>query len=275
MRLLSASRFIINRIAKIFFSMKRKTIEEYYQINPKYIEELYFLQVELLKLQKHISDHKLRLAILFEGRDAAGKGSAIFRFSQFLNPRSYRTIALGKPSKNERGQWYFQRYIKKLPNAGEIAFFDRSWYNRAVVEPVMGFCKSAQYELFMQQVNQVEKMLIDDGIMLVKFWFSIEMERQKERIQNRMESPLVRWKVSPVDLAAQEKWEEFTHYKNRMFEHTSTDDNPWLIVRCAEREDSRIQTMRYILSLIDYEDKSGDLKEPESEKISKWQKYER
>ena len=254
--------------------MNRQTLEEFYQINSKYIEELYFLQTELLKLQKHIFEHKLRLTILFEGRDTAGKGRAIFRFSQFLNPRNYRAVALGKPTKLERGQWYFQRYIKRLPNAGEIVFFDRSWYNRAVVEPVMGFCSPSQYQLFMQQVNDFEKMLTDDGILLVKFWFSIKLEEQKERIQRRLESPLMQWKVSPVDLAAQEKWEDFTKYKNNMFERTHTEHSPWLIVRGIEREDSRIQTMRYVLSLVEYEGKSSDLQPADKNKLFKWYFYE-
>ncbi len=254
--------------------MKKQTIEEFYQVNPKYIEELYLLQVELLKLQKHIADHQLRLAILFEGRDAAGKGSAIFRFSQFLNPRNYRSVALGKPTKTEGGQWYFQRYIKRLPNAGEMVFFDRSWYNRAVVEPVMGFCTSEQYQLFMQQVNLFEKLLIEDGILLVKFWFSINIEEQKERIQKRLDTPLIRWKVSPVDLAAQEKWESFTHYKNAMFEHTHTEMSPWLIIRGSTREDGRIQAMRHILSLIDYDDKSSKILPVEKEKLFRWHFYE-
>lgn len=247
--------------------MKQRTIEEFYQVNSQYVEELYFLQTELLKLQKHISEKKLRLAILFEGRDTAGKGSAIFRFSQFLNPRHYQSVALGKPTKKERGQWYFQRYIKRLPNAGEIVFFDRSWYNRAVVEPVMGFCSPAQYQLFMEQVNFFEKMLFEDGIIIVKFWFSINIEEQKMRIKERLGTPLIQWKVSPVDLAAQEKWENFTNYKNVMFQRTHTESSPWLIVRGNSREDSRIQAMRYVLSLIDYEDKSPDLALPEDQRL--------
>ena len=168
---------------------KQKTIEEYYQVPPKYIEQLYFLQVELLKLQKHIEEKKLRIAVLCEGRDTAGKGSAINRFTQFLNPRQVRTVALVKPTKVEQGQWYFQRYLKQLPNPGEIVFFDRSWYNRAVVEPALGFCSPQQYELFMRQVNTMEEMLVEDGIILVKFWFSIKSLDQKERIEQRLSSP--------------------------------------------------------------------------------------
>lgn len=250
--------------------MKIRTIEEYYQVNTTYIEELYFLQVELLKLQKHISEHKMRLVILFEGRDTAGKGSAIFRFSQFLNPREYRSVALAKPTKQERGQWYFQRYIKELPNAGEIVFFDRSWYNRAVVEPAMNFCTEAEYQSFMQQVVPFEKMLVDDGIMVVKLWFSIDKFHQQERIEERLNSPLQHWKVSPVDLAATEKWEKFTEYKTIMFERTHTDYAPWVTVKGNTREEGRIQAMRYVLSLIDYENRSDKLAAPDCNQLSRW-----
>jgi len=178
-------------------------IQNYYTVSEEYIEELFLLQSELVKLQKHIHDQKLRLAIIFEGRDTAGKGAAVSRFTQFMNPRHFQAVALGKPTKRERGQWYFQRYIKRLPNSGEIVFFDRSWYNRAVVEPVMGFCNKNQYQLFMSQVNTFENMIIEDGIVLVKFWFTIDSITQKNRIQKRLDSPLERWKVSQVDLAAQ------------------------------------------------------------------------
>ena len=254
-------------------NFKKRALEDFYQIDTKYIEELYFLQVELLKLQKHISDHKLRMSILFEGRDTAGKGSAIARFSQFLNPNNYRSIALGKPTKKEKGQWYFQRYIKRLPNAGEMVFFDRSWYNRAVVEPVMGFCSDEQYYLFIQQAPLFEKMIINDGILLVKLWFSIQQTEQKVRIQERLDTPLIRWKVSPVDLAAQEKWEDFTYYKNKMFEHTHSNKSPWIIVRGDTREDARIHAMRYVLGLLDYEGKSADLLPADEKKVFKWYPY--
>lgn len=253
--------------------MKNQTLEEFYQINAKYIEELYLLQVELLKLQKFIFDEKLRMAILFEGRDTAGKGSAINRFSQFLNPRDYRTVALGKPTKVESRQWYFQRYIQQLPNAGEMVFFDRSWYNRAVVEPAMGFCTEEQYERFMEQVNILEKIWVEEGMLIVKFWFSIKSSEQKERIQKRLDSPLMRWKVSPVDLAAQEKWEAFTTYKDQMFVRTHTEHCPWSIVRGDSREDSRIQAMRYVLTLLDYPDKSPNLQAPDPEKLFAWRPY--
>lgn len=254
--------------------MSKKDIREFYQVNAKYIDDLYFLQTELLKLQRHVDKNKLRVAVFFEGRDTAGKGSAIARFTQFLNPSTYRTVALGKPTRIERGQWYFQRYFKRLPWAGQMVFFDRSWYNRALVEPVMGFCTDAQHELFMEQVNLVEKMLTDDGVILVKFWFSIKATEQKKRIEERLTTPLIQWKVSPVDLAAQEKWEEFTHYKNAMFSRTHTDHSPWIIVRGDDREDSRIQSMRYVLSLIDYEGKSPNLTPSDKQKIFKWHPYD-
>lgn len=238
-------------------------ISKYYSVDPEFIEELFLLQSELLKLQKHISDHKLRMAIVFEGRDTAGKGAAIARFTQFLNPQSYQAVALGKPTPREQGQWYFQRYIQRLPNAGEMVFFDRSWYNRAVVEPVMGFCTQDQYELFSKQVNQFEKMIVEDGIFLIKFWFSIGSDAQKNRIQKRLDSPLERWKVSPVDLAAQDKWEEFTRYKMSMFRNSHCERCPWMIVRGENRELMRIQAMRYILSLVNYKDKSVDVNLPD------------
>ncbi len=249
--------------------MNTRTIEEFYQVNPKHIPELYALQVELLKLQKHIADSKKRVAILFEGRDTAGKGRAIIRFTQFLNPRFYRTVALGKPTARERGQWYFQRYLKRLPNAGEMVFFDRSWYNRAVVEPVMGFCSHQQYQDFMEQVNLLENMLTQDGIVLIKFWFSIDVAEQKARIQRRLDSPLQRWKVSPVDLAAQEKWQDFTRYKKTMFENTSSEFAPWLVIRGKDRENGRIQAMKYVLSQFEYPEKNSEITIPDSSQVSK------
>jgi polyphosphate kinase 2 len=238
-------------------------IQNYYRVREEFVEELFFLQSELLKLQKFISDEKLRIAILFEGRDTAGKGAAIARFTQFLNPQSYKMVALGKPTDQERQQWYFQRYLNRLPNGGEMVFFDRSWYNRAVVEPVMGFCTPEQYELFMKQVTDLEDMLIDDGMKIVKFWFSIDSIAQKNRIQKRLDSPLERWKVSPVDLAAQSKWQEFTDYKLAMYERTTSVKSPWVIVRGEAREYMRIQAMRYILSLYEYTDKSNEVKPPD------------
>jgi polyphosphate kinase 2 len=238
-------------------------IQNYYRVREEFVDELFFLQSELLKLQKFISDEKLRIAILFEGRDTAGKGAAIARFTQFLNPQSYKMVALGKPTNQEREQWYFQRYLNRLPNGGEMVFFDRSWYNRAVVEPAMGFCTQSQYDLFMKQVTDLEDMLIDDGMKIVKFWFSIDSIAQKNRIQKRLDSPLERWKVSPVDLAAQDKWQAFTDYKIAMFQRTTSAKSPWIIVRGEAREYMRIQAMRYILSLYDYADKSSEVQPPD------------
>ena len=249
--------------------MKQRNINEFYQVNPRYIDELYFLQVELLKLQKHIAEKKMRLAIFFEGRDTAGKGAAIFRLTQFLNPREYRIVALGKPTKKEKGQWYFQRYLKQFPNAGEIVFFDRSWYNRAVVEPVMGFCTESQYQQFMDQVPLIEKMLVEDGVVIIKFWFWIDRDQQNYRIQERLESPLKHWKVSPVDLAAQSTWEDFTKYKKIMFKDTSTDASPWLNIKSPVREESRFQAMRYILSQFDYKDRSESLPAPDGKQLKR------
>lgn len=242
-------------------------ISKYYQVEDQFIPELFLLQSELVKLQKHIADEKLRLAVIFEGRDTAGKGAAIARFTQFLNPQHYQVVALGKPTPREKGQWYFQRYTKRLPNEGEIVFFDRSWYNRAVVEPAMGFCTPEQYQLFQRQVNPYEEMLVDDGIRLVKFWFSIQSITQANRIRKRLESPLERWKVSPVDLAAQDKWEEFTQYKLAMFQNSHTEKSPWIQVKGDVREFMRIQAMRYILSLYEYPDKSPDVQLPDPDWI--------
>ena len=180
-------------------------LDEYLdELDREYLSDLLRLQVELLELQRHIRETKQRVVILFEGRDTAGKGGAILRFTQHLNPRHLRIVALGKPTPVEAGEWYFQRYIRVLPTAGEIVFFDRSWYNRAVVEPVMSFCTTEQHEAFMTQVNMVERLLIEDGIRIIKFWFSIDAEEQLRRLGNRAANPLKAWKLSPVDLAATE-----------------------------------------------------------------------
>lgn len=222
----------------------------------RYKAEMRDLQIELIKLQKWIQDQQLRLAIIFEGRDTAGKGGAIYRFTRYLNPRAMRVVALPKPNEVEKGQWYFQRYIKELPNPGEIVFFDRSWYNRAVVEPVMGFCTREQYELFLKQAPVFEQMLLDDGIMLIKFWFSIDIKEQKVRIEDRIQNPLKMWKLSTVDLKAQQMWDEFTNFKNEMFLHTHSAENPWVIVKGNHKPTARIEAMRYLLARLDYPEKS-------------------
>jgi len=222
-----------------------------------YRAEMRELQIELIKLQKWIQDQQLRLAIIFEGRDTAGKGGAIYRFTRYLNPRAMRVVALPKPTEIEKGQWYFQRYIKELPNPGEIVFFDRSWYNRAVVEPVMDFCTKPQYDLFLKQAPAFEQMLLEDGVILIKFWFSINIVEQKVRIEDRISNPLKLWKLSTVDLKAQQMWDEFTAYKNNMFLNTHSAENPWVIVKGDNKQVARIEAMRYVLAQMDYPDKNA------------------
>lgn len=221
----------------------------------KYEIELQKIQIELVKLQRTVQLKGRRVAILFEGRDAAGKGGAIRRFMEHLNPRTARVVALPKPSELERGQWYFQRYVAALPNPGEICFFDRSWYNRAVVEPVMGFCTKRQYQLFMQQVPEFEHMLYEDGIELIKFWFSISKEEQEQRFSSRRNNPLKQWKISPVDEQAQAHWDMYTRYKEEMLSRTHTAFSPWIIVKANSKKRARLESMRYVLSTLPYDGK--------------------
>ena len=189
----------------------------------QYEAELRKLQSEFVNLQKWIAKTKLRVAVIFEGRDAAGKGGSIKRFKEHLNPRTSRVVALTKPTEVERGQWYFRRYIQVLPNPGEIVFFDRSWYNRAVVEPVMGFCTKEQYDKFITQVPEFEHLLYEDNLKIIKFWFSISKEEQKSRFDSRLSNPLKRWKFSPVDMEGQKRWDQYTHFKEQMFSKTHTN----------------------------------------------------
>lgn len=224
--------------------------------NLRYEAELVQLQAELVNLQQWVAKHGKRVAIIFEGRDAAGKGGSIKRFAEHLNPRSMRIVALSKPTENERGQWYFRRYIKELPNPGEIVFFDRSWYNRAVVEPVMGFCNKKQYDKFMSQVTEFEHMLYEDGVIVIKFWFSISKDEQKKRFDSRIGNPLKIWKFSPVDMKGQEMWDKYTHYKEQMFSKTHTSFSPWIIVKTNDKKTARVESMRYVLSYFDYAGKS-------------------
>ena len=222
----------------------------------KYEEELKKLQEELVKLQQWVKKNNKRVAIIFEGRDAAGKGGSIRRFMEHLNPRSSRLVALNKPTDIERGQWYFMRYIKELPNPGEIVFFDRSWYNRAVVEPVMGFCSDAQYKVFMAQVPEFEHMLYEDDLIIIKFWLSISKNEQAKRFDSRQENPLKRWKFSPVDKKGQELWESYTKYRDNMFSKTHTTYSPWVIVKTNDKQEARLESIRYVLSKFDYDGKS-------------------
>lgn len=222
-----------------------------------YEEELRKLQIELVKLQQWIAKNNMRVAIIFEGRDAAGKGGNIRRFTEHLNPRAMKVVALTKPTEIERGQWYFRRYIKEMPNTGEIVFFDRSWYNRAVVEPVMGFCTETQYQNFMVQVSEFEHMMYEDGMVLIKFWFSISKEEQLSRFNARIATPLKRWKYSPVDRKGQELWDEYTHYKEQMYSRTHTSYSPWITVKANDKKLARLESIRYVLSQFNYEGKEN------------------
>ena len=225
--------------------------------NLEYEDQLYKLQSELVNLQEWVSKNKKRVCIIFEGRDAAGKGGAIRRMTQHLNPRSRRVVALAKPTEIEQGQWYFRRYIKEMPNPGELVFFDRSWYNRAVVEPVMGFCTQEQYNKFMIQVSEFEQMLNEDGIILIKFWFSVTKDEQLRRFKSRLHSPLKKWKFSQVDQEGQNKWDIYTHYKDQMFAHTHTTYNPWIIIKTNNKKEARLESLRYVLSRFDYDAKGN------------------
>ncbi len=227
----------------------------------RYHTEKEALQIELLKVQRWAHQQDQRIVILFEGRDASGKGGAIKRFTEHLNPRTARIVALSKPNGTERGQWYFQRYIEHLPTAGEIVLFDRSWYNRAGVEKVMGFCSESDYLRFLQQAPALEKMLIDDGIWLFKYWFSVSQQEQKRRFEARLNSPLKDWKLSPIDIAAQEKWQEYTQAKQTMFEHTHSEESPWVIIRSDDKKSARLNCMRHFLHRLPYDDKDVRLTE--------------
>jgi polyphosphate kinase len=216
-----------------------------------YERELNKLQFELLRLQQHLYLNNKRLLVIFEGRDAAGKGGTISRMIEKLNPKKCRVVALPKPTEEEQSQWYFQRYIKQLPNKGEFVFFDRSWYNRAAVEPVFGFCTKGQYELFLQQVTTLEQLLIDDGIILIKFFLSISKEEQQKRLEERREDPMKQWKVGDLDEKAQEKWDDYTHYIDRMLKKTSTKKVPWVEIATDDKKIARVETIKYLLAHID------------------------
>jgi polyphosphate kinase 2 len=222
-----------------------------------YDSELLKLQAELVDLQQWAAKHKKRICVLFEGRDAAGKGGAIRRFTEHLNPRSMRVVALTKPTEIEKGQWYFRRYIKELPEPGELVFFDRSWYNRAVVEPVMDFCTDEQYNKFMVQVPEFEHMLYEDGVIIIKFWFSISKEEQKKRFNSRLKNPLKQWKFSPVDKEGQVRWDKYTSYKEQMFTQTHTSFSPWIIIKTNSKKQARLESIRYVLSRFEYDRKGS------------------
>ena len=224
----------------------------------QYESEKYQLQVELLKLQEWVKENGKKVAIVFEGRDAAGKGSTIKRFIEYLDPKGFKVVALGVPTEEEKNNW-FQRYESHLPNAGEIVFFDRSWYNRAVVEPAMGYCSEDQYQDFMKKVVDWEEKQIRGGLVLIKFWFSITQDKQIKRFELRQSSPLKYWKFSPNDAKVLDKWEIIGNFKRQMFQQTSSRLSPWVIINSNDKKIGRLNAMRYVLSKIDYTDKNSEM----------------
>ncbi|SHG74912.1 polyphosphate kinase 2, PA0141 family [Kaistia soli DSM 19436] len=220
--------------------------------NDAYEAELIPLQIELVKLQAHVMAKGLRMALVFEGRDAAGKGGAIFAFRQYLSPRHARDVALPKPTETEAGQWYFQRYVAEMPTAGEIVTFDRSWYNRAGVEPVMGFCTPAEHKAFLAQVPPFESLLVDSGLILFKFWLDIGRETQMKRFHERRHNPLKIWKLSPIDYAALDKWDDYTKARDTMLDACHTEGAPWTVVLANDKRRARINVIRQVLSSVDY-----------------------
>lgn len=225
----------------------------------EYEEQKRLLQIELLKFQYSIEDSGDKHLIIFEGRDAAGKGGCIKRFTEHLNPRACRTVALSKPSDREQGQWYFQRYIQHLPTAGEIVLFDRSWYNRSGVERVMGFCTPEQHRQFLRQVPRLEAMLIESGIHVTKFWFSVTRQEQRTRFAIRQLDPVRRWKLSPMDLESLGRWDDYTLAKEETFQATDTDEAPWITIRSNDKKRARLNAMRHFLSQIDYDGKNAEV----------------
>lgn len=220
-----------------------------------YFRELFRLQHELVRLQDWVQYKKLKVVVLFEGRDSAGKGGAIKRVTQRLNPRVCRVVALPAPTEREKNQWYFQRYVSQLPTAGEMVLFDRSWYNRAGVEPVMGFCTPEQYEKFLKETPRFEKMVVSDDIHLFKFWLNIGREMQLKRFHDRRHDPLKVWKLSPMDIAALNKWDDYSQKRDRMLKETHTDHAPWTVIRANDKRRARINLIRHILKTLDYEGK--------------------
>ena len=229
---------------------KKKAIKKFLEA-----EELKPYQAELIKLQRHLEANKLKMIILFEGRDAAGKGGTIRRVTRYMNEKHYRVVALGKPTEEQRTQWYFQRYVEHFPRGGEIVLFDRSWYNRAMVEPVFGFCTPEEYQIFIEDTPSFEKTLVRNGIILIKLYFSVTKEEQRRRFERRKTDPLRQWKLSEVDLQAQEKWDDFTKMKYEMLKHTHTTIAPWTIIRSDNKHLARLNAMRVILNSIHYEDR--------------------
>jgi len=237
--------------------------------NKFYLKELERLQIELVKLQEWIKAKDLKVVVLFEGRDAAGKGGVIKRITQVLNPRICRVVALGTPTEREKSQWYFQRYVPHLPAAGEMVLFDRSWYNRAGVEHVMGFCSTEEYQEFLRSCPQFERMLVRSGIMVVKYWFSISDEVQEQRFHARLDTPTKRWKLSPMDLESRQRWVEYSRAKDEMFDHTDIKQAPWYVVEADVKKRARLNCISHLLSLIPYQDLTPDTIELEPRQESK------
>ncbi|HET6954692.1 MAG TPA: polyphosphate kinase 2 [Acidimicrobiales bacterium] len=233
----------------------------------EYEAELRMLQIELLKLQRHVREEGLRIVILFEGRDAAGKGGTIKRFTENLNPRGGRVVALTKPNETERGQWYFQRYVTHLPTSGEIVMFDRSWYNRAGVERVMGFCTPREYMEFMRQAPGFERSLVNSGIFLFKLWFAVSESEQRARFESRRSDPLRRWKLSPIDEASIDRFGEYTEARDALFFYTDTTDAPWTVINSNEKRRARLESMRLVLHALDYEHKDPDVAHPPDRRV--------
>ena len=245
------------RLIRAYFERNEYPYDERLDLRT-YYQHKQRLQVELVKLQNWVKETGARILLVFEGRDAAGKGSTIKRFMEHLNPRGARVVALVKPTDEERGQWYFQRYVDHLPTAGEIVFFDRSWYNRAGVERVMGFCTDEEYEEFVRQAPQFERMLARSGIHLIKFYLSVSRDEQARRFEERAANPLKRWKLSPIDREAQARWEAYTEAKEVAFRKTDIPEAPWIIVKSEDKMRARLDTMRYVLQQFDYTHKDVD-----------------
>lgn len=247
-------------VLKAISSSKSEILSDHYPYKRKISRKVYEkkkleLQVELVKLQNWIRDTNQKVIILFEGRDAAGKGGTIKRFMEHLNPRGARVVALEKPTSIEKGQWYFQRYINHFPTNGEIVFFDRSWYNRAGVEKVMGFCTPKQFNEFNSQVTDFENMIIESGITLIKFWFSVSRAEQLRRFISRTQDPLKQWKLSPMDLASLSRWNQYKEAKELMFHHSNHVNNPWIVIRSDDKKRARLNALRHVLNIFDYDNK--------------------
>jgi polyphosphate kinase 2 len=244
---------LLNSKMGLYVLLKKKELDlEQVLEEVRFLDQMEERYEELIKLQNWVIQNEQKVVVIFEGRDVAGKGGAIRRITQFINPRHFRTVALNIPTEDERAQWFFQRYINALPNRGEMVFFDRSWYNRAVVEPVNNFCTEKEYRIFMSQVNDFERMLVQSNTYLIKLYFSISKEEQARRFQAIKSDPLKRWKMTPVDEKAQALWDEYTRYEEKMFEQTDTETAPWVRIDANNKFNARLQAISHILEVIPY-----------------------